>query len=316
MTVNSVTVNRGKKLPSGILGFPITPFNHQGKIDEQALIANIEFLIREGMSAIFVCCGSGEFQSLSNSEYEAILGIAVSVTADRVPVYTGVGGNIANALELAAISERAGADGYLIMPPYLIHGEQEGLYQYVRTIAESTALNAVIYQRDNAVFTLQTVERLLACPQIAGFKDGYGNMEANIELIQTFGNRLEWFNGMPFAEITMPAYAAIGFQSYSSAISNYVPHISKQFFAALQKGNRDLVADIYQHALLPINHIRKQRKGYAVSLIKAGMEIMGLPAGETVRAPLVPVEPEHYRQLEATLQNVLTKFPVRVATGG
>lgn len=48
---------------------------------------------------------------------------------------------------------------------------------------------------------------------------------------------------------------------------------------------------------------------YAVSLIKAGMQIMGVPVGNEVRAPLTLVEPEHYRQLEAALKFVLDRFP-------
>lgn len=316
MTENRETLNNKDALPSGILGFPITPFRRNGQIDEQALEANIQFLLDEGLSSIFIGCGSGEFQSLSIEEYQSILQLAVQVTNGRVPVFSGVGGNIAQALEQAQLSEQIGVDGYLVMPPYLVEGEQEGLYNYYKLIAESTELDAVIYQRGTAVFALETVRRLLQIPQIKGFKDGYGNMEKNIELIKSIGNRLSWFNGMPFAEVTMPAYWAMGFRSYSSAISNYIPHISRMFYTALEQGDEALIDELYREALLPINDIRKQRQGYAVSLIKVGMEIMGLPAGEIVRAPIVPVTPEHYQQLEAILNNVMTKFPARVATGG
>ncbi|MCI4060113.1 dihydrodipicolinate synthase family protein, partial [Bacillus cereus] len=91
------------------------------------------------------------------------------------------------------------------------------------------------------------------------------------------------------AEVTMPAYLPIGFHSYSSAISNYIPHISRMFYDALKNGDDELVKELYQHVILPINDIRKQRKGYAVSLIKAGMEIMGLNVRNTARPPVGPV---------------------------
>lgn len=296
-------------LPSGILGFPITPFKHSGQIDERALEANIEYLIREGLSAIFIGCGSGEFQSLSAAEYQTILELAVQVTDKRVPVFSGVGGNISQALEQADISARVGVNGYLMMPPYLVGGEQEGLYNYYKGIAERTDLAAIIYQRGNAIFSLNTLRRLTEIPQVQGFKDGYGNMEKNIEFIKTVGARLGWFSGMPFAEVTMPAYWALGYRSYSSAISNYIPHISRMFYTALEQQDEAMLDALYREALLPINDIRRQRRGYAVSLIKAGMEMMGLRAGDTVRAPIVPVEAEHYKQLEVVLRNVISKFP-------
>lgn len=213
----------------------------------------------------------------------------------------------------AAVREK-GADGYLILPPYLVHGEQEGLYQYAKTIMESTDLNAILYQRDNAVLSVEQIKRLTECEQLVGVKDGVGNMDLNINLVYTLGDRLGWLNGMPMAEVTMPAYLPIGFHSYSSAISNYIPHISRMFYDALKNGDGELVKELYQHVILPINDIRKQRKGYAVSLIKAGMEIMGLNVRNTARPPVGPVEKEHYQQLEAILKQAVDRFPKKAAT--
>jgi 5-dehydro-4-deoxyglucarate dehydratase len=301
-----------RKAPSGILGFPTAPYNKNGSIDEKALAKNIQFLIDEGLSSIFIACGSGEFHALNKAEYQTMVEVAVSVAGNKVPVYSGVGGGIAQAVELARLSEDLGVDGYLLLPPYLIEGEQEGLYDYYSTILKSSHINAILYQRDNAILQLSTLKRLIdEFPQIVGVKDGYGNMELNLELTQTIGDRVEWLNGMPFAEITMPAYTRIGFNSYSSAISNYIPHISKLYYDALLEGNDQLVKEIYINVLLPINQIRKARKGYAVSLIKAGMEIMGLPVSNTVRPPCIPVEKEHYEQLKKILENALKKYPVQ-----
>lgn len=298
-----------RKVPTGILGFPVAPFNQQGHIDEEALQKNIHFLLKEGLSSIFIACGSGEFQSLNKTEYQTMVETAVSTVDGKVPVYTGVGGNVSTAVELAQMSEDLGADGYLILPPYLIQGEQEGIFNYLKTIIQSTNLNAIVYQRNNALLTLDTVKRLLAFPQVVGLKDGHGNMDLNIELTKTIGNRLEWINGMPMAEVTMPAYLPLGFQTYSSAISNYIPHISRMFFNALLDNDQKTVNDLYTNVILPINTIRKKRRGYAVSLIKAGMEIIGLPAGNMVRPPIVAVEKEHYKQLELVIKNTFEKHP-------
>ncbi|MCG0057000.1 dihydrodipicolinate synthase family protein, partial [Escherichia coli] len=68
-------------------------------------------------------------------------------------------------------------------------------------------------------------------------------MDLNINLVYTIGDRLGWLNGMPMAEVTMPAYLPIGFHSYSSAISSYIPHISRMFYDALKNGNDELVKE-------------------------------------------------------------------------
>lgn len=238
-----------------------------------------------------------------------MVGIAVETTDGRVPVFAGAGGNLRQALAYAEQARASGADGLLLLPPYLIAPEQEGLYRYYRTIIEHVELPCILYQRDQAVFTPDTLVQLCELPNVIGFKDGHGNMELNVELTQAVGSRLSWMNGMPFAEVTMPAYAGLGFGSYSSALSNYLPHVSRLFYEALLHKDTARLEELYRECVLPINRIRKQRKGYAVSLIKAGMEIIGLPVGAAVRAPLVPVEREHYQQLERVVKHVLDRYP-------
>lgn len=298
-----------RHIPRGILGFPVAPFDDRGVLDVPALERNIQFLLDEGLAAIFIGCGSGEFHALSRAEYEAMLEAAVSVVAGTAPVYTGVGGNIRHALELAELSAGKGAQGCLIMPPYLIDGEQEGLYQYLDAIISCTGLNSIVYQRDNCVPNVAVLQRLLRHPQLIGMKDGLGDMECNIEITQTIGSRLAYMSGMPMAEVTFPAFWPLGFQSYSSAISNYIPHVSRLFFTALQQGDSQRLGELYRLVILPIHRIRKRRKGYAVSLIKAGMEIVGLPVGRYVRPPIVPVEPEHYIELEHIVKTAFDVFP-------
>lgn len=303
-----------RSTPEGILGFPVAPLDKQGGVDIAAFEKNVTFLVENGLSAIFVGCGAGEFHALSHREYEAMFEAAVGVVQGRVPVYTGVGGNITHAIELARLSERGGAEGFLILPPYLIDAEQEGLYQYLSAVIGSTPLNAIVYQRDNCVLTASTLARLTSFEQLAGLKDGVGNMELAVEITQTIGSRLVYMSGMPLAEVTFQAFAGLGFRSYSSAISNYIPHISRRYFDALRGGDDAQLRELLEHVLLPINRIRKQRKGYAVALIKAGMDIVGLPAGSGVRPPIVPVEKEHYLQLEAIIKTAFERFPATAST--
>lgn len=290
---------------AGIMGFPVTPFDLQEQVDEKALQANINFLVENGLDSVFVCAGSGEYQSLDIKEYERVVSVGVATVAGKVPVFAGAGGNIREAVERVQLAEKLGADGLLLLPPYLIIPEQEGLFNYYRTLAQSTSLPVIIYQRDNAIFTLSTIEKLANLPNVIGFKDGLGNFELNIEFVQSIGSRLQWMNGMPLAELTMPAYSALGYLSYSSAISNYIPQVSRTFYTSLLAGDQATVNSIYQEVILPIHRIRQLRKGYAVSLIKAGMNIVGLPVSLEVRTPLVQVEREHYIRLESIIKRSL-----------
>lgn len=300
-----------RQVPAGILGFPVAPLDESGKLDLKGLEANIDFLLASGLTSIFVACGAGELHAISNEEYRSMVEVAIERTKGKVPVYTGVGGNITHALEQARISEELNADGYLILPPYLIDPSQEGIYNYLSEIINSTDLNAIVYNRDNCVLTAETLGKLCEFPQLVGYKDGIGNMETVSEFTHKFGDRLEWINGMPLAEVTMGAYLNLGYKTYSSAISNYIPHISQLYFEALKNGDQKVAHDIYGSVILPIHEIRKQKKGYAVSLIKAGMNIIGLPVSTNVRAPIAPVEDEHYEQLREIIEAALAKYPAK-----
>lgn len=298
-----------RKAPTGILGFPVTPMDKDGKIDYRAFEKNLEFLMEEGLRTIFIACGAGELQSINMEEYRELIKVAFNKTKGKAALYTGVGGNIEYALEQARISEELGAEGYLILPPYLIDPSQDGIYNYLKEIIGSTQLNAIVYQRDKCVLEAETLMKLCELPQLVAFKDGVGNMEINIELTHLLGDRLEFINGMPLAEVTIASYVNIGFTSYSSAISNYIPHISAMYYEALLNGNKQLVHDLYKDVIFPIHRIRKKKEGYAVSLIKAGMNIVGLPVNLNVRPPVAPVEPEHYDELKKIIENALTKYP-------
>lgn len=307
-------MGKNRQVPKGILGFPVAPLTEEGVLDLKGLEANIDFLLEQGLRSIFVACGAGELHAISNAEYHSMVELAVKKAEGKVPVYTGVGGNITVALEQAKISEELGADGYLILPPYLIDPSQEGLYNYLSEIISSTDLSAIVYNRDNCVMTAETLAKLCEYPQLVGFKDGVGNMETVAEFTHLFGDRLEWINGMPLAEVTMASYMNLGYNSYSSAISNYIPHISELYFEALKNGDKKAAKEIYGEVILPIHGIRKQKKGYAVSLIKAGMKIVGLPVTTNVRAPIAPVEEEHYAQLKEIVEKALEKYPAKIST--
>lgn len=85
INIGGVMYATKSKAPKGILGFPIAPFTENNKLDEQKLAQNIQFLLDEGLEALFVACAAGEYPSLSKEEYKIMVDIAVNVTKKKVP---------------------------------------------------------------------------------------------------------------------------------------------------------------------------------------------------------------------------------------
>jgi 5-dehydro-4-deoxyglucarate dehydratase len=285
----------------GLFAFPVTPFTNKNEIDLPRYREQLQFLIAARPAALFVCGGTGEFYSLDLREYEALVKSGVEEAQGRLPVIAGVGYGTKLAGDFVAIAEHAKTDGLLVMPPYLIQPEQEGLYQHYSRIAASTSLPIIIYQRDNAIFAPETVGRLAQIANIVGFKDGYGDMERLLRIRLTVGARLAFMNGMPTAELSAPAFLGMGVSSYSSAVLNFVPQIATAFYDSLRNGQDSLQERLLNEFYLPFAQLRDRARGYAVSLIKAGLKVVGKPAGQ-VRPPLVNPPEEVEQMLRSIIQ--------------
>lgn len=293
----------------GLLFFPVTAFDADGSLDLGAFRAHVRQGVEAGAAAAFVCCGTGEFHALSPEEFGACVAAAVEETAGRVPVVAGAGYGTALALQYAAIAERSGADGLLAMPPYLVVADQDGLLRHYTALAEGTGLDVIVYQRDNAVFTPETVVALARVPNIIGLKDGVGDLDLMQRIISTVRTELPgqdflYFNGLPTAELTGLAYRGIGVSLYSSAVYAFSPEIALAFHRALTAGDDATVNKLLDGFYRPLVNLRNQGRGYAVSLVKAGVRLRGLDVGE-VRPPLSEPAPAHVKELAELIERGL-----------
>lgn len=124
----------------GLLSFPITDFDSEGRFDESSYRKRLEWFISHEISAVFVAGGTGEFFSLTLEEYRDIVRVAVEVVDGRLPVIASAGLSVEAGKAFAQAAEEAGADGILLMPPYLTECPQDGLVEYARNICDSTAI--------------------------------------------------------------------------------------------------------------------------------------------------------------------------------
>ena len=294
------------QIGGGLLSFPVTPFKADYSFDEAQYRANLDWLCGYNVAGLFAAGGTGEFVSLTPAEIENVVRVAVDQTKGRVPVLAGVGYGTAIAKDLAAAAERAGADGILLLPPYLINSEQEGLAAHVEAVCASTKLGVIVYNRDNAMLNENTLEKLCGrCPNLVGYKDGVGDIELMTRIYARLGDRLTYVGGLPTAETFALPYLDMGVTTYSSAVFNFVPEFATEFYAAVRRRDHEEVYAGLREFILPLIAIRNRKKGYPVSIIKAGMKVIGRDSGP-VRPPLTDlteVELAELAKLVAGLAN-------------
>lgn len=284
----------------GVLFFPVTPFTDAGTVDLDALAAHLTKGLDAGPGGIFIACGTGEFHAIDEDEFRAIVETAVKVVAGRVPVYAGAGGSVAQAKRFAIAAQEAGADGLLLLPPYLVEVPQPGLVDYVTAVAGATELPVIVYNRNNAKFTEASAVAVAKIANVIGFKDGTGNFDQVARIVAAVTTQVDpdflFFNGLPTAETTQLAFRAIGVPLYSSATFAFAPDLALAFYNSLESGNTELTNALLNAFFIPLVQLRDTVPGYAVSLVKAGVTMEGIPAGP-VRPPLVMPHADDLAQL-------------------
>ncbi|MCI4664014.1 MAG: 5-dehydro-4-deoxyglucarate dehydratase [Neomegalonema sp.] len=288
-------------LGAGLLSFPVTHFDESGAFESKSYASHIEWLAGFDASVLFAAGGTGEFFSLAPEEVPTIVS-AAKAAAGETPIVSGCGYGGKMAVELAQAAEAAGADGVLLLPHYLIDAPQEGLYAHVKAVCDAVDIGVIIYNRDNCILQADWIERLAnECPNLVGFKDGSGDIGLVRQITARLGDRLTYVGGMPTAELFAEAYLGAGFTTYSSAVFNFVPKLAQKFYGALRADDKATMRQILNDFFYPFMAIRNRQKGYAVSAIKAGVRLVGHPAG-AVRAPLTDLTAEENEMMARLIE--------------
>jgi len=293
-----------RTISAGLLSFPVTHFKPDLSFDEDAYRSHCDWLLQYEISGLFTAGGTGEFFSLTPNEVPMVCRAAVQEARGRVPVIVGCGYGTAMAVEQVRAAEKAGANGILLLPPYLVIPSQAGLAAHIEAVCGATSLGVIAYSRDNGILNDQTLAQLCErCPNLVGYKDGVGDVEMMMRISARLGDRLIYIGGLPTAETFALAYQEMGVSTYSSAIFNFLPEWAIAFHRAIRARDKATVLRALNDFIFPYLEIRNRGRGYAVSIVKAGCGVVGRPAGP-VRPPLTDLLPQEIAELRALIDKV------------
>lgn len=286
------------KIGSGLLSFPVTDFSADGEFDAQGYAKRLQWLSSYGAAGLFAAGGTGEFFSIGYDEYDAVIRTAVENSDKDVPVLAGVGYGTRMAVDLSKRAEKAGAAGILVLPHYLMVAEEAGVVAHMKAICNAVGIGVIYYARDNTRLSPTSLEQLAAaCPNFIGYKDGIGDLQLMQRVSYRLGDRLVHIGGLPTAEVFAQPYLEMGVTTYSSAVFNFVPELALRFYNAVRQRDQATIDGLMKSFYIPLIELRDKKRGYAVSMIKAGAEIVGHGAGQ-VRAPLTELDAAERATLE------------------
>ncbi len=263
----------------------ITPFK-DGKVDEKAFQAFVEWQIAQGTQGLVPCGTTGESPTLSHEEHMRVVELCVEAAAGRVPVISGTRSNsTAEAVALTRHAKEAGADAALVVTPYYNKPSQEGLYQHYKAIHDAVELPIVIYNipgRCVVDMSVATMARLAKLPNIVGVKD------ATADLTRPLRTRLEIgpdFCQLSGEDATITAFLAQGGHGCISVTANIAPAQCAALHRAWQAGDLATVERL-RDQLMPLHNAMFVET--SPGPVKYAASLLGL-CSEELRLPLVPV---------------------------
>jgi len=158
----------------------VTPFTADGEVDWPGVEKHMNDVIEAGADGLVVTGTTGETSTLTDPEKVRLVEVGKDVAAGRAKIITGGGSNeTAHAIELYRNSEKAGADGVMIVTPYYNKPTQAGILTHFRMIADATDLPVILYDipgRTGVPIRYETILRAAKHPNILAVKDAKGDL--------------------------------------------------------------------------------------------------------------------------------------------
>lgn len=287
----------------GVFTALVTPFEADGRIDEDAFRRLVEYQIDQGINGVVPCGTTGEAATLSADEQRQVIRATVETAKGRVPVIAGAGGSDTRAVaELAKRAVEAGADAILTASPPYNKPTLSGLEAHYRAVVEAASGRPVVVYnvpgRTGANLTPETILKLAQIPGIAAVKEASGNIAQVEEILMQRDERFAVLSGDD--SLTLP-FLALGVEGVISVVSNQVP---KEFGELVQAG---LKGDFNSARRIHFRFAELMRMNFVESNpipVKTAMVEMGLLKAAHFRLPLTPLTAGANAKLVACLDRV------------
>ena len=259
----------------------VTPFKEDLSVDYDQLEKFIDFQIDNGTDSIVICGTSGEASTMSHDEQIEVVSACVSHVNGRVPVIAGAGANCTDeALNLAKRSEKAGADGLLVVTPYYNKATQKGLEEYYTTVGNSVDIPIIMYNVPGRTGTniqpATAVKIAKSVDNIVAIKEASGDIGQVATLAALADGCLDIYSGNDDQVVPL---LALGGKGVISVLSNVAPRethdMVMKFLEGDVKGSLDIqlkYMDVIHNLFSEVNPIPAKRAvaemGYCKNIVR------------------------------------------------
>ena len=129
---------------TGVIPITATPFDSEGRVDEDSIVSLVEFEARCGVHGLNVLGIMGEFHKLTELERRRVAEVFIKSAAGRFPIVVGTShAGTGACIELSQAAEEAGAAALMVAPPPGLKGDGAILAHY-RAVAAAVSVPIVV----------------------------------------------------------------------------------------------------------------------------------------------------------------------------
>lgn len=280
----------------GVFPILVTPFDEQGRIDEESLRRLIDFDINAGVHGLGVALGSEVFK-LSEAERDQVIRTVVDQVRQRVPVVINTG---APGTDLAVFysrrAEELGADAVMVIPPSFMPAGPAEVLEYYQAISD--AVSIPIFMQDVASASISAgLARQIAenCPRVRYIKVESPPVASKVaDMVAQAGDRLTIFGGAGGGYfIEELRRGSLGTMPFCSQPEAFV-----QVWNLMRSGDERGARAVFDRVIAPINRIAAQGSGIFYHVHKELLRRRGVIATAKVRSPAPPVDEQTQSELD------------------
>ena len=290
----------------GVFPALLTPFTSDDQLDLPLFEKNLEAQLAAGAEGIILGGTLGEASVLTIEEKERLVKFALEKTASRVPVVLNIAeGATREALHQAALAEKWGADGLMLLPPMRYKSDHRETVTYFKTIANATKLPIMIYNNPvdyKIEVTIEMFSELAECNNITAIKESTRDVTNVTRLINAFGDRFKILCGV---DTLAMEELCLGAHGWVAGLVDAFPAETVTIYKLVKAGRIEEAAKIYRW-FMPLLELDIHPK--LVQYIKMAATATGI-GSEYVRAPRLAVEGEERARVINIINTGLANRP-------
>jgi 4-hydroxy-tetrahydrodipicolinate synthase len=280
----------------------VTPFNDDGVIDWESFQKLINFWIDGKVEYLVVLGTTGESPTVHGEEKQKVFSFVNDVTAGRIPIVAGIGGNDTHAiLDDFKTFDLKGYDAILSVSPAYSKPNQEGIFQHYKMLNAHAPLPIILYNvpsRTGQNVMAETQVRIAnECQNIFGTKEASGDFSQIMQIIKNKPKEFMVISGDDL--ITLPMIACGG-DGVISVVANAYPKDFSEMVRLCLAGRFNEALPLH---FKYVDIIASMFAEGSPSGVKAYLSEMGL-CSDAVRSPVWPVSTKHLEKIRGLMKSV------------